>query len=124
MTTTTHFTAAALRNAVTTIHYELGASAAKNIDDDRTFAMACFEKALLALYPNATVSVIRSSVDASRMTAEGEVDGEEFIVARDHFGATSIHGVNVSDSAERSIAADDNDAFDHACRIAEKASEG
>ena len=117
----TNYTAAALRNAVTTIHYELGASAAANIDDDRTFAMACFEEALMALYPNATVSVIRSSVDASRMTAEGEIDGEEFIIGRDHFGATTIHGINVSDSVERSIDADDNDAFDHACRIAEKA---
>lgn len=120
--TTTITSAATIRNAVTTVHYELGASAAKNIDpDDRTFAMACFEEALLALYPNATVSVIRSSVDASRMTAEGEVDGEEFIIARDHFGATSIHGVDVTRSVEHSIDGDDNDAFEHACRIAEKA---
>ena len=115
---TTINSAATVRNAVTTIRYELGASAAANIDDDRTFAMSCFEEALLALYPNAEVTVVRSNVDASRMDAKGEIDGAEFVVARGHFGGASIYGVDVTRSVERAIDADDNDAFERACRIA------
>lgn len=119
----TTITAAAVRTAIESIRYELAPSAIDAMGLPAAEACDVFGDALLDVYPNASVTVVKSSVDASKMTARGEIDGAEFVLARDHFGSVSFSAdpseLEVSVDGERSLDGDDQDVWERACKLAE-----
>ena len=115
-------TAADIRNAVTTIRYELAGSAIEAMGLPVADALDVYGDALLETYPNASVTVRKANVDASSMEARGEIDGEEFTLIRRHFGAASVacdpEALEVSSDVERSLDADEQDVWGRACEMA------
>lgn len=118
----TTITADTIRSAIETIRYELAPSAIEALGVDASRACDVFGDALLEVYPNASVTVIRASVDASSMTARGELDdGEEVVIRRDHFGRTEVdtRDGSVGVSVVRDIEGDDQRVWERACALAE-----
>ena len=115
----TTLTAATIRASITAIRYELAPSAIDAMGLDTDAALVVFGDALLEVYPNASVTVRRANIDGSTMDATGEIDGEGIALVRRHFGGTTVAtGLDVSVDAERSIAADDQDVWERACKLA------
>lgn len=114
----TTITASSLCAAVTTVDYRLAPSAIEHLGCED--ACGVFADALLGVFPGASVTVRPASVDESRMTARGEVDGEDFAISvRD--GSVNIGtSADVAHDADRDIGDHLASAWEVAVKAAHK----